>query len=301
MQSKMKKCSAILLGMSILLFVSMPVYASELSFNVENKDVEVNQQFEVKLELNTHDETINAVEGSVLFPKDFLNVKEIRDGNSFINFWIVRPTRETVDQQQGEILFSGITPGGFTGKTGFLFSIVFEARKEGKGMIDIRTAKVLRHDGEGTETKLTMRGLSIEVRGRRIEDNFVVPPDTDVPEVFDPTRASDPLMFDGKWFLVFTTQDKGSGIDHYEVQESRTGNSRQDRWIRAESPYVLVDQKLQSYIFVRAIDKTGNSRIVSISPHVWRYKNEVLWGILILGIFLAYSIARRKFYGSTKN
>lgn len=76
------------------------------------------------------------------------------------------------------------------------------------------------------------------------------------PKMWINKMFSDPAIFDGKYFLVFATQDKGSGISHYEVCE---GGKR--KCAIAESPYLLQNQKLNQKIFVKAVDKNGNEYI----------------------------------------
>ena len=89
--------------------------------------------------------------------------------------------------------------------------------------------------------------------------------DKESPESFVPEIAIDTFLFDKKWFLVFTTQDKGSGIDYYEVKETRWSIINIiSKWNYAESPYILKDQQLKSCIFVKAFDKAGNEKVVMI-------------------------------------
>jgi len=97
-------------------------------------------------------------------------------------------------------------------------------------------------------------------------------------------------MFEGKYFLVFATQDKKSGIAHYEVQENRRQKIESRKWIETESPYILKDQELRSYIFVKAVDKAGNERIAVVEPRYpikW-YEMYEIWGIIIVMIFIGY-------------
>ena len=90
--------------------------------------------------------------------------------------------------------------------------------------------------------------------------------------------VSDPTIFGGKHFLVFATQDKGSGIDHYEVREVWWG------WFRiAESPYLLQNQRLDTKITLKAIDKNGNERtstVKAVYSMKW-YEHYSLWGIIV--------------------
>jgi len=65
--------------------------------------------------------------------------------------------------------------------------------------------------------------------------------------------SRDDSMFDGNYFLTFSTTDKTSGIAHYDVVE---GLSLQED---TTSPYALKDQTLKQSLVVRAFDKAGNS------------------------------------------
>ena len=99
-------------------------------------------------------------------------------------------------------------------------------------------------------------------------------------------------MFEGKWFVVFNTQDKQSGIDHFEVQENRGAKPDYTKWKTAVSPYLLEDQDLKSYIFIKAVDKAGNSVLEILPPKYVKKGISAIWlvelGIIIFIIFLYY-------------
>ncbi len=268
---------------TIFLFSASSVFAAESFFETKNPEIRLGDKFEVNFFLNTNNEDINAVEGKIIFPKNLIELKEIKDGNSIINFWIERPKING-----GEISFSGIIPGGYSGKKGFILSAIFQSIQEGEGLIEVRDIKALLNDGQGTETKITISNLQfvISKQAPLLKPAPIEKKDTDMPEMFEPTVASDPTMFDGKYFLVFATQDKGSGIDHYEVCEGKR------KCVVAESPYLLKNQSLDEEIVVKAIDKSGNERIVTLPPQkpaVW-YKNYLILAIIILVVAAAYFV-----------
>ncbi|MDP2703858.1 MAG: cohesin domain-containing protein [bacterium] len=269
----------------------MPVFAAEI-FLEPDKNPGQEDQFKVDIFLST-EEQLNAIEGTLHFPLDLLELKSVDDGNSIINFWVERPNVIS----NGDIRFSGITPGGYTGSRGLIFSITFKVLQEGNGVFDIRDSRVLRNDGKGTEAKLQTINSPFIISKKTVV--FQVPvsetKDIDSPESFVPEIARDSTIFDGKWFLVFSTQDKATGIDHYEVKEIRK-NILQifAPWVPAESPYVLQDQELRSHVFVKAVDKAGNMKIEDIpakNPLRW-YENYGNWFILVLG-FIAIFAARK--------
>jgi len=298
-----------------LLLVATSVFATVISFDSKTTQAQVDKNFEVTLFVNTEQENINAFEGKIIFPNDLLDLKEIRDGNTIVNFWVERPHKEqgTGDKKQGEIAFSGITPGGYEGEKGLLFSAVFRALREGDGVLEVKDVKALLNDGKGTPARLSLSPFKFIVSK---EDPLVpgllipAPEDIEPPESFKPEIARDSTIFDGKWFLVFATQDKASGVDHYEILETRSGIvgtwiKRQGTWMKAESPYVLQDQNLRSWIYVKALDKTGNERIAVVKPRYplkW-YERWEIWIIIVLGLVIAYAVykaTRSKRQGARK-
>lgn len=276
----------------ILFFIATPLFAADIFFEPE-KNIGLQDQFKMNVFLDT-EEPLNAIEGTVRFPTDLLEFKSLEDGNSIVNFWL----EHSVSGKTGEVVFSGITPGGYQGSKGLIFSMTFLVKQEGRGTFSIHNAQVLQNDGKGTEAKLQTFDsqfiISKKISGIRMPVSETK--DGDPPESFTPEIAQSPEMFDGKWFLVFVAQDKSSGIAHYEVKESRQKIfSVFRRWSQAESPYVLKDQELRSFIFVQAIDKDGNVRIADIAPRnplPW-YKNYENWVMIIGGIFIVVFAMRK--------
>ncbi|MEK7510376.1 MAG: cohesin domain-containing protein [Patescibacteria group bacterium] len=289
--------SGILIVSCFLSLLSLSVQAAEITIDSKNKEMKVGQRFEITAFLDTQKENINAIEGNLLYPPDLFEFKEIKDANSIINFWVEQPHQEqqTGDKQQGRIVFSGITPGGYVGKNGLIFSILFEAKKEGRGAAEIHEARALLNDGKGTEAQLSLLPFqfTISKEAPPVTVNAVI--DNERPESFVPEVARDSTLFNNKWFLVFATQDKESGVDHYDLKETRQRFfGILSRWITAESPYLLNDQKLQSYIFVKAVDKKGNARTEKISPQnplPW-YENYENWFVIVLALVIVYAMKK---------
>lgn len=296
MEIKFPKIRILLLLSAFCFLLSVSsAQAARLFFDAKTQEFGVGQQFQIDLLLSAETEEINAVEGKIVFPKDILEPKEIRDGNTIVNFWIKRP-----NVKNGEIIFSGIIPGGYLGKKGLIFSIVFQSAREGEGSIEIRGTKALLNDGKGTEAPLIMPDFQFIISKQIPISQIAIPKaeDFDPPELFTPEIASDPDIFDGKYFLVFATQDKVAGVDHYEILETRSKRqaARDKGWERAESPYVLKDQKLRNYIYVKAVDKAENERIAVIEPRYparW-YEIWWAWAIILLSAVFAQIIWKIK-------
>ncbi|MEK7654473.1 MAG: cohesin domain-containing protein [Patescibacteria group bacterium] len=236
--------------------------AATFEFEPSRAEMGVGEVLRLEVRMDSP-ENVNAVQGRVEFPKDILEVKRISEGASIINLWIVHP-RVT----DGKIEFSGAIPGGYPAFDGVLFTIDFLAKKPGNAKISIQNALALLNDGEGTEASLIRREAVIKVTSE--PQNLPDPeePDEILPEIFSVTLIDGgELIGEGK-FAVFSTQDKGSGLSHYEVFEGRSFIFRPDpkEWQVAGSPYLLMDQDQKSWLAVKAIDNQGNERVVWIAP-----------------------------------
>ncbi len=293
------KLASLFVAISFL-FVAIrevPIHAAQLSIFSPQAELSVVQEFGINLLLDTENKNINAVEGKIAFPLELLELKNIYYGDSIISLWIEKPSLKS----NAYIVFSGITPGGYSGSNGKILTAVFSPRKKGQSEIQIQSARTLLNDGDGTPARLEIKNLEFKIENFKKTDSLVSPPslppsfvrylpDTIPPEPFIPQIAQDPNIFDNQWFLVFNTQDKGIGLDGYKVQENRKQKTENKNWIEAESPYLLKDQALRSYIFVKATDKSGNERIAMIFPRYpieaeW-YENYLLWIIIILALAL---------------
>jgi hypothetical protein len=270
-------------------FPTIPAFAAQTFFTLDQKEVRVGNEINVGVFLNTENRDINAVEGKILFPEGVLALKQIKDGNSILNFWVEKPAA-----RNGEIKFSGIIPGGYQNKKGLIFSLVFVPKQTGSLSLVMQNMHVLLNDGNGTEVNTTVSNLSFIVLDPLPEKAPVVVENKDavIPEVFEPIITSDPNVFEGKNILVFTTQDKESGIDHYLVCEG------EKECVRAESPYLLKNQYLNKEITVLAVDKNGNTRTVSLPAQkelLW-YQDRVFVGSLIAISLLMLLLMLHKIY-----
>ncbi len=272
MQSK----KVIFLGILLFTLVNR-VSAAGVSIKSNQEDFSVGSSFLVDINLDTQNESINALEGELRFDESVLELKEIKDGNSQINFWVDKP-KLTSD---GHIFFSGITPGGLMGQDKFLFSVVFAPKKVGSSSVTISNLKVLKNDGRGTNLKTTISNFNFSVSNKEVS-SVLENADSNKPEDFKIYIGQDKEIFSGKNFLIFSTQDKDSGIDHYEVKEGFWSDYKV-----GISPYLLEDQTLSKTLYVKAVDKKGNERVVSLSPGGSPIPYRL---VLILGILLAVCI-----------
>jgi len=290
----MKKYFALLF---LLIFLPANIaQAAEVFFDREKNTMAANQQFELPLYLDTEDQPINAFEGEIIFPSNLLKVKEIRYHDSFINFWIEQPS-----VQNNKINFSGIIPGGYLGNKSLVLSVIFEALEIGQGEISFDNLRVLLNDGAGTDTIVRSSIWNFEINDIEpiILNEIKNIIDKDPPEIFEAILTQVVDIADDQYILIFTTQDKGSGIDHYEIKEGWRD------WVVATSPYVLQNQNLDVDIKVKAIDKAGNERLATVKalyakPWYAKTQNFGIIIFVIVLIIIAYLFGRRTWKTKTK-
>lgn len=112
----------------------------------------VGETFEVQI--NVRSKTpVNVFQGQLEFNSDVLTIKSINYNTSIADLWAEEPWFSNGD---GTLAFIGGTtiPGGFTGE-GELLTIVFVAEKIGEGSIGMSEARILQHNGLGTEVELS--------------------------------------------------------------------------------------------------------------------------------------------------
>jgi hypothetical protein len=281
-----------------LLYASNFVSAATFYFDPQESVVGMDKPFVVALNFDAT-KSVNAISASVVMPKG-LSPMSISDGNSIINTWIEEPT---YNESNRTITFSGIIPGGFVGTQGRLISFKLQATSVGSTTLSFakEETKVLLNGPDGKYDELSLLPQSLLVSS--LKNNLdVALPDTTPPESFVPTLFRDDTLWTNKWVVLFNTQDKDSGINHYEVQESFSDTPQEALWKIAHSPYIVENQRLNSNIFIKAVDENENERVEEIKmsyPIFWYEKSSNLIirvvVISLMGLFIV-SHARKYFF-----
>ena len=264
----------ILLSVFYFLLFVLPAQAARLYFEPQEEIMGAEKDFSVGVRIDAKNQ-INAISAGIFIPPEIAFVDAVL-GNSIINFWVEKPS---FDESSRLLTFSGIIPGGFQGEKEPLLTIKIKtAGQEGKAILTFNKekTKIYLHTSEGVEDSLELESLTLPISEGK-ENMIVEIIDRYLPEDFKPEISRDPNVFENKWFLIFATQDKGLGVDHYEVCEKKK------KCVVAESPYLLQNQDLDEEIVVKAVDKNGNERVTAIpsqKPRVW-YKNYAISSILV--------------------
>lgn len=238
------------------------------------------------------DECVNAASVIVTFPKEWLKASAFSKGESLLSLWADEPV---IDNENGMVRWSGGIPAGYCGRvsgdpgqTNILGKIIFTVPGNMVGgavatePLPMRVAfgddtRVLLNDGAGTPAALSLRHASyVRALASAVPSNAwlgEVENDKFPPDLFGIELVRDSNTFQGKYFIVFGTVDKQTGIHHYEVMEEdieRFGyvRGKKDKAVfhEATSPYVLLDQTLRSRITVRAYDHARNVQEVIFVP-----------------------------------
>ncbi|TSC60303.1 MAG: Uncharacterized protein LiPW15_181 [Parcubacteria group bacterium LiPW_15] len=245
---------------------------------------------QVDVLLDTEGDAINVIDVSLRFDPKVFQIASLGDGNSAVNFWITKPGFSNDD---GLVSFSGMIPGGMMGSAVKLINLNFSKAPASEGSFRVSGSAYL-NDGSGRSISLAGDALVNpgSMPGANLSDEIS-------PESFVPQLIQNDSLYDGKWALVFSTTDKGSGIARYELIENSLvlGGGRFSS-SSAGSPYLLKDQKLASDIYVRAVDRAGNVReaiLEAKNKPFWNWTNAAVLLVLLLLIVVAYVFLRRRY------
>jgi len=285
------------------------VQAAELYLKSSQNSYFPNKIFKVEIHLDVKSgENVTAVEGNIKYNPQDLTAIEFLKGNSILTF-VEKPK---INQEEGRVIFSGIIPGGYTGRlpgdpgeSNLLGTIVFKALKttNSQTLIEItKNSKILVNAGEELKNNLAFNSLNIKINSQemvfnplneleKIKEEDKTPPEEFKPEI---------VKIDNQYFLIFRSVDKQSGIDHYEISLFKKNCLGQlnlfNFFEKAESPYPLSEIDLNKVIQVKAVDKAGNERIAALYPKIssLECKNYLIWGIILVIIILGYIIYHLK-------
>lgn len=109
--------------------------------------------------------------------------------------------------------------------------------------------------------------------------------DTTPPEPFKPAISSSPDIFGGKYFISFVAQDKGTGIKRYEYASTWFFRPGAGKWLETQSPMVLSRRMLFQEVYIRAVDKSGNYRVMSTAGP-YHYASLSVGIIILLCVLL---------------
>lgn len=297
----------VLAGFTLIFLTSYaaPAFAATVYLEPDVGTYGPGDTFIVNVRLDTGGECVNAANVELRYPASKLRATDFSKGSSVFSLWIGDPV---LDTENGTVRFQGGVPGGYCGRiqgdpalSNVLGKVIFTALAEsGEAAIEVtpQTALYL-NDGAGTEVqpeKLLGTAITLAAERTTAQDPWLAQVHADMtpPDPFEIIVESTRGVFSGKYFIVFSTVDKQSGMDHYEIFE-------RGAWRSVTSPHELKDQSLKGGIRVKAIDKAGNERHGtytegSAPPRQYEPKDTLI-SFVIAGILFAivlYELYRRR-------
>ena len=325
-----KKLNLKIIVFFLLLSFASPSLAATLYFDPSVGSLGPDNTFALDIFVNVEN-CVNTIEADVSFPYEQVEIQDFIVGESILSIWLKKPNKNDfeVANKTGILNFSGGIPGGYCGKipgdpgqSNKVARLIFHVKDLGEKSKDklnflfLPSTQVLLNDGLGTKDTLTAKTASFKYLKEKVaisnEWQKQIDDDTIAPEPFIIELRRNKRMFNNQYYIIFSTVDKQSGLDHFEVLEIRPdqevgvvqanfwdklwGKSiSAPSWKVANIPYLLEDQDLLSTIRVKAVDKAGNERFVEyVPPRAKTAKttksNTRTWivglGLLFLGLVL---------------
>lgn len=252
----------VFLGALLLVPVLFPAtsWGAELVFDVGAQPA-VGDTFPVAVSVNTELESINAIEGSILFSSS-VELVAVRHEGSVVPLWVTPPR----EGGQGVVHFAAVIPGGYRGvATGNLFTLVLRARTAGTARLSFGRADSYLNDGKGSAARTRAADVTLQIAPVAGDAQTFLVSDTTPPEPFTLTLVPAGEVGGTESVLVWNPVDKGAG-----VRESLVCIGFR-RCVVAASPYALHDADTRQLIRVQVVDGEGNA------AHAYLFTLRALW------------------------
>ena len=162
----LKLSNFILYSLFFILAFAPSANASTLYLLPEGKTFARGQEFSVDVKVDTSDVFINAVQSTVNFSNNILEVVSTDKNSSVFNFWIDEPE---INNELGRVSFIGGTAKGVSGGALQIVRINFKVVGTGVANISFDESVVTANDGKGTNVLSEMAGTKIKIGAKTIE------------------------------------------------------------------------------------------------------------------------------------
>jgi hypothetical protein len=129
----------------LLLFAFRLADAATLFLTTDNQRPSVGDTVSVNVRIGS-DQTVNAVQGTLYYPRDIFDVKQVIRSSSIFDIWLREPS---VNSSTGEISFLGGSTNDYSGNSMQVLTVVFGTRGSGNGTMGFKDAVVAAGDGTG--------------------------------------------------------------------------------------------------------------------------------------------------------
>ena len=140
------------------LFASISHASTEIYFQKDLKEIAKGDTFSADLKISST-EMINVIDGTIIYDKDKLEIKEVKINDSLFSLWVKEPV---FNNEIGELSFVGGSPDGFNGTDGQILRIIFLVKKDGVSLLSFKDSfSVFINDGKGTKINPWLRPMTI--------------------------------------------------------------------------------------------------------------------------------------------
>ena len=187
---------------------AMPAFAvgASLYLSPSTGRYEVGNTFSILIKVNSGGVAINAVDTTLIFDPNRLEVKSISKSDSIFTLWIQDPI---FSNSEGTVQFAGGKHSpGFTGAAGTIILVTFKAKTAGDANLTFAAGSVLADDGKGTNILTHMAGGSYKLFAREItpsptkpeKEEEYVPPVTPGRVPVAPVTSSSTHPKENQWY-----------------------------------------------------------------------------------------------------
>ncbi len=143
----------------LILTPILTTLAADLYILPSSKDLNVGDNLNITVYVDSLDQAMNAVSFKISYPEDLLKFVSLSKTGTIINLWVQEPKGGN-----GEVLAEGIVLNpGFAGTRGKILNITFKALNYGKADLNFVSGAVLANDGFGTNILKNMKGGSYNI------------------------------------------------------------------------------------------------------------------------------------------
>ena len=137
-------CVVIVITFFLSTFVK--VWAANAYLSPSSGTYHVGDTIKVRI-MASSDKSMNAMSVKVSFSRNTLKLSSVSKSSSLISLW---PREAVYSNNDGFASFEGVVLSGYTGSSGNMITLIFEAKAEGKASVWFDNVSILANDGDGT-------------------------------------------------------------------------------------------------------------------------------------------------------
>lgn len=158
--------------------LTTPARAATLFLAPSDSEAGLGEKVVVDLKVDGEGESFNAVQATIRFPKDIIEVSSLVKAGSALSFWLEEPNFSNSD---GVISFIGGLPQGISGASIQILKIEFKSKGSGGGNVLLSDAAISASDGSGANIlSKTIDAAVTVVAGERVTPTPRIPPPVEI-------------------------------------------------------------------------------------------------------------------------